>query len=161
MAHCSQPRLSPRVQHRFRCTSGPRHRRSDMRSMDRLQVQASSGWMDIGNQLVTITGGSGDTGTVLHMKGHIGVIRITTITTKAGKCTRDIGTMRTTTTATGETMIMIATIMITTIMITTTMTIMTTDRYALMRVELAFDNLLCIGFGMIARRAEGWSTNCL
>jgi hypothetical protein len=41
--------------------------------------------------------------------------------------------MRTTTTATGETMTMIATIMIVT---------MTTDRYALMRVELAFQNLL-------------------
>jgi hypothetical protein len=37
--------------------------------------------------------------------------------------------MRTTTTATGETTIMIATIMVAT---------MTTDRYALMRVELAF-----------------------
>ena len=45
-------------------------------------------------------------------------------TDKAGKCTRDTGTMRTTTMATGETMIM-------TIMITT----MTTDHYALMRVR--------------------------
>jgi hypothetical protein len=44
--------------------------------------------------------------------------------------------MRTTTTAAGETMTMIATIMIATV---------TTDRYALMRVELAFHNLLCIG----------------
>jgi hypothetical protein len=46
--------------------------------------------------------------------------------------------------ATGETMIIIATIMIG--------TTMTTNSYALMRVELAFDNLLCfIGqylFGM-------------
>jgi hypothetical protein len=102
-----------------------------MRSMDRLQVQTSSGWMDIGNRLVTITGGSGDAGTVLHMKGHTGAIRIMTTTEKAGECTRDIGTMRTTTTATGETMIVIATIMITTT---------TTDRYALMRVKLALDN---------------------
>jgi len=109
-----------------------------MRSMDRLRVRASSGWMDIGNQSVTTTGGSGDAGTGLHMKGHTGVIRIMTTTAKAGKCTRDIGTMRTTTMATGETMIMIATIMI-----TRTMTTMTTDHYALMRVELAFDNLLC------------------
>src|SRR6202171_4919439 len=116
MAHCSQPLLSRRVQHRFRCTSGPRHRRSAMRSMDRLQVQTSSGWMDIGNQLVTVTGGSGDAGTVLHMKGHTGVIRIMTTTAKAGKCTRDIGTMKTTTTATRETMIMIATVVITTTM---------------------------------------------
>jgi hypothetical protein len=100
-----------------------------MKSMDRLQVQTSSGWMDIGNQLVIITGGSGDAGTVLPMKGHTGVIRIMTTTAKAGECTRDIGTMRTTTTATGETTIMIATIMVAT---------MTTDRYALMRVELAF-----------------------
>jgi hypothetical protein len=100
-----------------------------MKSMDRLQVQTSSGWMDIGNQLVIITGGSGDAGTVLPMKGHTGVIRIMTTTEKAGECTRDIGTMRTTTTATGETTIMIATIMVAT---------MTTDRYALMRVELAF-----------------------
>ena len=84
-----------------------------MRSMDQLQVQTSSGWMDIGNQLVTITGGSGDAGTALRMKGHTGVIRITTTIAKAGKCTRDIGTMRITTMATGETMIMIATIMIT------------------------------------------------
>src|ERR1700730_8906836 len=153
MAHCSQPLLSRRVQHRFRCTSGPRHRRSAMRSMDRLQVQASSGWMDIGNQLVNVTGGSGDAGTVLHMKGHTGVIRIMTTTAKAGKCTRDIGTMRTTTMATGETMIMIAAIMIATIMITTTMTTMTIDHYALMRVELAFDNLRCIlSFGMIGAR---------
>jgi hypothetical protein len=35
-----------------------------------------------------------------------------TTTEKAGECTRDIGTMRITTTAIGETMIMIATIMI-------------------------------------------------
>ena len=100
-----------------------------MRSMDRLQVQTSSGWMDIGNQLVTITGGSGDAGTVLHMKGHTGAIRTMTTIAKAGECTRDIGAMRTTTTATGETTIMIAIIMVAT---------MTTDRYALMRVELAF-----------------------
>jgi hypothetical protein len=73
--------------------------------------------MDIGNPLVTITGGSGDAGTVLHLKGHTGVIRIMTTTEKAGECTRDIGTMRITTTAIGETMIMIATIMIATIMI--------------------------------------------
>jgi hypothetical protein len=92
--------------------------------------------MDIGNQLVTITGGFGDAGTVLHMKGHTGVIRIMTTTEKAGECTRDIGTMRTTTMAAGETMIMIAAIMIATV---------TTDQYALMRVELAFHNLLCIG----------------
>jgi hypothetical protein len=104
--------------------------------MDRLQLQTSSGWMDIGNRLVTITGGSGDAGTVLHMKGHTGAIRTMTTTGKAGKCTRDIGTMRTTTMAAGETMTMIATIMIATV---------TTDRYALMRVELAFHNLLCIG----------------
>ena len=100
-----------------------------MRSVDRLQVQTSSGSMDIGNRWVTITGGSRDAGTVLHMKGPTGVIRITTTTAKAGKCTRDIGTMRTTTTATGETTIMIGTIMITT---------MTTNHSALMRVELAF-----------------------
>jgi hypothetical protein len=116
-----------------------------MRSVDRLQVQVSSGWKDIGNPLVTITGGCGDAGTVLHMKGHTGVIRIMTTTEKAGKCTRDIGTMRTTTTATGETMIVIATIIITTT---------TTDHCAVMRVELVFDNLLRIhGFGMIARRS--------
>ena len=72
-----------------------------MRSVDRLQVQTSCGWMGIGNRLVTITGGSGDAGTILHMKGHI-------------------GTMNTTTMAAGETMIMIATIMIATVM---------TDRY--------------------------------
>src|ERR1700730_3640042 len=138
MARCSQLLLSRRVQPRFRSTSGLRHRRSAMRSMDRLLVQTSSGLMDIGNQWVTITGGCGDAGTGLHMKGRTGVIRIMTTTAKAGKCTRDIGTMRTTTMATGETMIMIATIMI-----TRTMTTMTTDHYALMRVELAFDNLLC------------------
>jgi hypothetical protein len=105
-----------------------------MRSMDRLQVQTSSGWMDIGNQLVIIIGGSGDAGTVLPMKGHTGVIRTMTTTEKAGECTRDIGTMRTTTTATGETTIMIATVVIT--------TTITTDHDALMRVELA---VLCIG----------------
>ena len=68
--------------------------------------------MDIGNRLVTITGGSGDAGTVLHMKGHTGAIRIMTTIAKAGECTRDIGTMRTTTMAAGETMITVATIMI-------------------------------------------------
>src|ERR1700682_5390766 len=135
MAHCSQPLLSRRVQHRFRCTSGPRHRRSAMRSMDRLQVQTSSGWMDIGNQLVTVTGGSGDAGTVLHMKGHTGVIRIMTTTAKAGKCTRDIGTMRTTTMDTGENMIMSATIMIT--------TTITTDRFWHCARRTSFDSLLC------------------
>ena len=81
--------------------------------------------MDIGNRLVTITGGSGDAGTVLHMKGHTGAIRTMTTIAKAGECTRDIGTVRTTTMAAGETMI-------TTIMIAT----VTTDRDALMRVEL-------------------------
>ena len=87
--------------------------------------------MDIGNQLVTVTGGSGDAGTVLHMKGHTGAIRTTTTIAKAGECTRDIGTMRTTTMATdgtvrttimaaGETMIVIATIVIKTTMTTDT-----------------------------------------
>ena len=98
-----------------------------MRSMDRLQVQTSSGWMDIGNQLVTITGGSGDAGTVLLMKEHTGVIRITTTIAKAGKYTRDIGTMRTTTMATGDTMIMNA-IIVAIMMIETT-----TDHYALFK----------------------------
>ena len=73
--------------------------------MDRLQVQTSSGWMDIGNPLVTITGGSGDAGTVLPMKGHTGVIRITTTIAKAGNGTKGIGTARTTTTAIGAIMI--------------------------------------------------------
>ena len=100
-----------------------------MRSMDRLQVQTSSGWMDIGNQLVISIGGSADVGSGLHLKGHTGVIRIMTTTAKAGECTKDIGTMRITTMATGETTIMIAIIMVAT---------MTTDRYALMLVELAF-----------------------
>ena len=72
--------------------------------------------------MVIITGGFGDVGTVLRTKGHTGAIRTMTTTEKAGECTRDIGTMRTTTTAIGETMIMIATIMITT---------MTTDHYLL------------------------------
>ena len=85
--------------------------------------------MDIGNPLVTITGGSRDAGNVLPMKGPTGAIRTMTTFAKAGECTRDIGTMRTTTTATGETTIMIGTIMITT---------MTTNHSALMRVELAF-----------------------
>jgi hypothetical protein len=92
-----------------------------MRSVDRLQVQALPGWKDIGNQSVTNIGGSADAGSGLHLKGHTGVIRIMTTTERAGKCTRDIGTTRITTTATGETMIMIATIMIT--------TTITTDHY--------------------------------
>jgi hypothetical protein len=70
--------------------------------------------MDIGNQWVSITGGSGDVGTGRPMKGHTGAIRIMTTIAKAGECTRDIGTMKTTTTAAGETMIMIGTIMTTT-----------------------------------------------
>src|ERR1700693_3541998 len=120
MAHCSQWPLSPRVQHRFRCTSGPRHLRSAMKSMDRVQVQISSGWMDIGNALVTITGGSGDAGSGLPMREPTGAIRTMTTIAKAGECTKDIGTMRTTTTATVETMI-----------VTTTIMIMTTRRGAL------------------------------
>ena len=60
------------------------------------------------------------------MKGHTGAIRIMTTIAKAGECTRDIGTMRTTTMDAGETMIMTGTIMTT-----------TTDHYALMRVEVA------------------------
>jgi len=80
--------------------------------MDRVQVQTSSGWMDIGNPLVTITGGSRDAGNVLPMKGPTGAIRTMTTIAKAGECTRDIGTMRTTTTATGESMIVTTTIMI-------------------------------------------------
>jgi hypothetical protein len=82
--------------------------------MGRLQVRASSGWKAIGNQLVTITGGSRGAGNVLLLKGHTGVIRITTTIAKAGKSTRDTGTVRITTTATGGTMVTIATIMITT-----------------------------------------------
>ena len=69
--------------------------------------------MDIGNRLGTITDGSGDAGTVLHMTGHTGVIRIMTTTEKAGECTRDTGTVRITTVATGDTIIMIATTMTT------------------------------------------------
>jgi hypothetical protein len=115
MAQCSQPPLSRRAQHRFRCISGLHHHRSAMRSVDRLQVQASSGSKDIGNQLVIITGGFGDAGTVLPMKGPTGVIHTMTTTAKAGKCTRDIGIMRITTMATGENTIMIATIMIMTV----------------------------------------------
>ena len=76
-------------------------------------------------------------GSVLHLKGLTGVIRTMTTTGRAGKCTRDTGTMRTTTTATGETTIMIATIVIT--------TTITTDHDALMRVELASHSVLCIG----------------
>ena len=92
-----------------------------MRSMDRLQVQTSSGWTDIGNQLVIITGGSGGAGTVLHMKAHTGAIRIMTTTEEAGNGMRDIGTTKITTMAIGATMVMIATIVIAT----------TTDQYAL------------------------------
>lgn len=88
-----------------------------MRSMDRLQVQSSSGWTDIGNQWITITGGSEDVGSVLLIKGHTGAIRTMTTTGKAGGCMRDIGTARITTTVTGE-----STIMIVTIVIATTMT---------------------------------------
>jgi hypothetical protein len=87
-----------------------------MSGMDRLQVQSSSGWTDIGNQWVTITGGSEDDGNVLLIKGHTGAIRTMTTTEKAGRCMRDIGTARITTTATGESMIMIVTIAIATTM---------------------------------------------
>jgi hypothetical protein len=68
--------------------------------------------MDIGNPLVTITGGSRDAGSGLPMQEPTGAIRTMTTIAKAGECTKDIGTMRTTTTATVETMIVTATIMI-------------------------------------------------
>ncbi len=91
--------------------------------------------MDIGSQLVTTTGGSGDAGTVLHLKGHTGVIRTMTTTGKAGECMRDIGTMRTTTTATGETTIMIANVVIT--------TTITTDLFCISPTALSRDREQC------------------
>ena len=106
-----------------------------MRSMDRLQARPSSGWMDIGNQLAIITGGSGDAGNVLPTKGHTGVIRTMTTTGKAGECMRDIGTMRTTTTATGETTIMIANVVIT--------TTITTDLFCISPTALSRDREQC------------------
>ena len=46
------------------------------------------------------------------MREPTGAIRTMTTIAKAGECTKDIGTMRTTTTATVETMIVTTTIMI-------------------------------------------------
>jgi hypothetical protein len=74
-----------------------------MKSLGRLPALASFGWKDIGRQLGAITGGSGDTGSVLRLKAHTGPIRITTTIAKAGNCTKDIGTARTTTATTGAT----------------------------------------------------------
>jgi hypothetical protein len=91
--------------------------------------------MDIGSQLVTTTGGSGDAGTVLPLKGHTGAIRIMTTIAKAGECMRDIGTMRTTTTATGETTIMIANVVIT--------TTITTDLFCTSPTALSRDREEC------------------
>ena len=72
-----------------------------MKSRDRLRAWATFGSRDIGNPWVTVTGGCGDTGSVLHLKVPTGRIRITTTIAKGGCCTKDIGTARTTTTATG------------------------------------------------------------
>ena len=89
----------------FRVYRDPLHLPSFMKSPGRFPMPASSGWRGIGRQLVTITSGFGDTGSVLRLKEHTGPIRITTTIAKAGKCTKDIGTTRTTTATTGATMI--------------------------------------------------------
>lgn len=89
-----------------------------MKSLGHLPAPASFGWKDIGRQPGAITGGSGDTGSVLRLKARTGPIRITTIIAKAGNCTKDIGTARTTTATTGETMGTVITT--TTVMSTTT-----------------------------------------
>jgi hypothetical protein len=91
-----------------------------MKSLGRLPAPASFGWRDIGCQLVAITSGSAVTGTVLRLKEHTGPIRITITIAKAGNCTKDIGTTRTTTATIGATMIMGMVIMATTGMSTTT-----------------------------------------
>ncbi len=49
--------------------------------------------------------GCGAIGSVLHLKGLTGRIRITTTIAKAGSCTKDTGTARITTTGIGDTMI--------------------------------------------------------
>src|SRR5712691_3733167 len=105
MVHCSPQLWLRRVRRRFRCTSGHRRRRWFMKSRDLLPVQGSCGLKAIGNRWVTGTDGCGGIGSVHHLKGHTGRIRITTTTAKAGWCTKDIGTARTTTITTGEIMI--------------------------------------------------------
>ena len=76
-----------------------------MKSLGLLPARALFGSRDIGNPWVTVTDGYGDAGIVLHMLARIGRIRITTIIAKAGSCTKDIGTAKTTTTTTGRTII--------------------------------------------------------
>ena len=105
LAYCSQSLSPRRVQRRSRCTSGRHHRRSFTKSQERLQVRVSRGSKDIGHRRVTVTSGSGDTGSVLRLKGHIGRIRTTTTIAKGGNGTKDIGTARATTTAIGAIMI--------------------------------------------------------
>ena len=80
-----------------------------MKSLDRLPAPASFGWKDIGRLLGATTDGSGDAGSVLRLKEPTGPIRITTTIAKAGNCTKDIGTARTTTATTGATMGMVIT----------------------------------------------------
>ena len=69
--------------------------------------------------MVVIISGCGDAGIVRRLKGLNGAIRTMTTTRKAGKCTKDIGTMKTTITATGETMIVITNATMATTMIMT------------------------------------------
>ena len=76
-----------------------------MSSLDRLPARASFGSKAIGRRRVVAINGCGDTGSVLHSKGPIGAIRITTTIAKVSNSTKDIGTGRTTTTATGRIMI--------------------------------------------------------
>jgi hypothetical protein len=52
-----------------------------------------------------VTSGSGGIGSVLSWRAHTGHTHITITIAKAGKCTKDIGTAKTTPTATGEIMI--------------------------------------------------------
>jgi hypothetical protein len=86
-----------------------------MKSPDRLPTRASFGSKDIGGRWVTITSGFGDIGSVRLLKVHTGRTRTTTIMAKAGSGMKDIGTVRTTTTAIGGTMITVGAIAITTI----------------------------------------------
>jgi len=76
-----------------------------MKSLGLHPNRNSFGSKDIGDPLVTTTGGCGDIGSVLRLKELTGRIRTTTTTGKVGNGTKDTGTVRTTTMTIGGTMI--------------------------------------------------------
>ena len=85
-----------------------------MKSPGRLPAPVLFGLKDIGSRWAIITSGSAGAGSGLRMQARTGPIHTTTTIAKGGSITKDTGTVRTTTTAIGATMVVGMVIAITT-----------------------------------------------